>query len=103
MRTINKNSLAFLLMLILLCPVCSISSLRAQDVSSSTDDLPTLLFQSEEPLFLTLTMDTKSVLHDREAEESHPAEISYTDPEGNIINPPVKIKLRGNFRKDPKL
>ncbi len=33
--------------------------------------------------------------------ENHPAEISYTDQEGNEIKLPIKIKVRGNFRKDP--
>ena len=88
-------------MLVLICPVHSFSWLCAQEVSSGTDDLPTPLFQSDEPLFLTLSMDIKTVFRDIEEKEDHPAEITYTDQEGNQIKLPVKIKLRGNFRKDP--
>ena len=75
-------------------PVC------AQDISTGTSDLPSSLFQSEEPLYLTLSMDIKSVFQDREEEPSHPAEISYTDEEGNKTTIPIKINVRGNFRKD---
>lgn len=59
------------------------------------------LFQSDEPLFLTLSMDVRKVIRDIEEEESHLAEIRYTDQEGDEIKLPVKIKVRGNFRKDP--
>jgi hypothetical protein len=101
MRSINKNYVAFLSLLVLICPIRSSSWLYAQDVSSSTEDLPTPLFQSDETLYLTLSMDIKAVFRDREEEESHPAEISYTDQEGNEITLPIKIRVRGNFRKDP--
>lgn len=101
MRSINKNNLAFLLLLVLICPIRSHSWLYAQDVSSSKDDLPKPLFRSDEPLFLTLSMDIKTVIRDIEEKENHPAEISYTDQEGNEIKLPIKIKVRGNFRKDP--
>jgi hypothetical protein len=100
-RSIHKNNLAFLILLMLIGPVYSFSRLDAQDVSSHTGEAPMSLFQSNEPLFLTLSMDIKTVIRDIEEEESHPAEISYTDPEGNEIKLPLKIKVRGNFRKDP--
>jgi hypothetical protein len=45
-------------------------------------------------------MDMKSVFSNREEEESHPAEISYTNAEGIIISIPLKVSVRGNFRKD---
>jgi hypothetical protein len=101
MRSINKNNLAFLLLLVLICPIGSFSWLDAQDVSSNAGEPPLPLFQSDEPLFLTLSMDIKTVFRDIEEKEDHPAEISYTDQEGNEIKLPLKIKLRGNFRKDP--
>jgi len=87
-------------MLVLICPVHSLSWLCAQDISSGTDDLPTPLFQSDEPLFLTLSMDMKTVLRDIEEKEDHPSEITYSNQEGKEIKLPVKIKVRGNFRKD---
>ncbi len=101
MRSINKNYVAFLLLLVLICPINSFSRLHAQDVSSYTGEPPMPLFQSDETLFLTLSMDIKKVCRDREEEESHPAEISYTDQEGNEITLPIKVRVRGHFRKDP--
>jgi len=87
-------------MLVLICQLQSFPWLSAQDISSGADDLPTPIFKSDEPLFLTLSMDIKTVIRDREEKESHPAEIHYTDQEGKEIKLPVKIKVRGNFRKD---
>jgi hypothetical protein len=87
-------------MLVLIGQPHSFPWLSAQDNSSGADDLPAPLFQSDEPLFLTLSMDIKTVIRDIEEEESHPAEISYTDAEGTEITLPLKIKVRGNFRKD---
>ena len=101
MRSINKNYLAFLILIVLICPINSFSRLDAQDVLSYTGEPPMPLFQSDETLFLTLSMDIKTVCRDREEEESHPAEINYTDQEGNEITLPIKIRVRGNFRKDP--
>ena len=101
MKSINKNKLAFLLLLAFLYQIPFFSSLCAQDFSSNTKELPAPLFQSDEPLFLTLSMDIKTVIRDIEEKESHPAEISYTDQEGKEVKLPIKIKLRGNFRKDP--
>jgi hypothetical protein len=101
MRTIFKNNLPFLLLLVLICPIGSFYWLDAQDFSSRVREPALPLFQSDEPLFLTLSMDIKTVIHDIEEKEDHPAEISYTDQEGKKITLPLKIKVRGNFRKDP--
>ena len=88
------------LLLVLIIPIKSIVLLDAQDIRPSAGESTKSFFQSDEPLYLTLTMDIKSVFSNREAEESHPAEISYTDTEGNKINIPLEINVRGNFRKD---
>jgi hypothetical protein len=101
MSTINKHILTIQFMLVLVCQLNSFSWLTAQDISSMEADLPAPLFQSDEPLSLTLSMDIKTVFRDIEEKESHPAEISYTDPDGKLIKLPIKVKLRGNFRKDP--
>jgi hypothetical protein len=101
MRSIHKNNLAFLLLLVLICPISFFSWLDAQDVLSNTGEPHMPLFLSDEPLFLTLSMDVKTVIRDIEEKESHLAEIRYTDQEGNEIKLPIKIKVRGNFRKDP--
>ena len=100
MRPIKRKILLFQLLLVLIFPIKSYVLLDAQDIRPSESNLPKSLFQSEEPLYLTLSMDIKSVLSNREAEENHPAEISYSDTEGNKITIPIKICVRGNFRKD---
>ena len=100
MRQSIKKTFLFLMVLVLICPIKFYDMLEAQDFYPGTDVPLKSLFQSDEPLYLTLTMDMKSVFSNREAEESHPAELSYTDAEGKIITPPIKISVRGNFRKD---
>jgi len=97
----KKNNLAFLLVHVLISLILPFAWLGAQDVLSVDDDLQAPLFKSDEPLYLTLSMDIKTVIRDIEEEKSHPAEISYTDQKGKEINLPIKIKLRGNFRKNP--
>jgi hypothetical protein len=100
MKPINKKTLLFLLVLVLICPIKSYVLLDAQDIRPSTGEPPKFLFQSDELLYLTLSMDVKTAFLEREEEEDHLAEISYTDPEGNKTTLPIKISVRGNFRKD---
>jgi hypothetical protein len=100
MRPGNKKIFGFLLLLVLFCPIHSYFLIVAQNTHPGLGEPIHSLFQSEEPLKLTLTMDTESVFHDREEEESHQAEISYTDAEGISITIPLKINVRGGFRKD---
>jgi hypothetical protein len=96
----KKKTILFLLVLVLICPVKLYDLLEAQEFNPGMDLPLKSLFQAEEPLHLNLTMDMKSVFSNREAEKSHPAEISYTDAEGNKISLPIKISVRGDFRKD---
>jgi hypothetical protein len=100
MKPGNKKTFRFLLLLVLICPINPYILIIAQDIHPGSVEPQISLFQSEEPLYLTLTMDTGSVFQDREEEESHPAEIGYTDAEGNSITIPLKINVRGGFRKD---
>ena len=100
MRSLKRKTLLFQLLLVLIIPIKSYILLDAQDIRPSAGEPPTSLFQSDEPLYLTLTMDIKSVFSNREAEESHPAEISYIDTEGNKITIPMKINVRGHFRRE---
>jgi hypothetical protein len=99
MRPIKRKILLFKLLLVIIIPVKSYL-IDAQDIRPNSGEPPKSLFQSEELLYLTLSMDIKSVLSDREAEESHPAAISYIDTEGNNVTIPMKINVRGHFRKD---
>jgi hypothetical protein len=100
MRQSKKKTFLFLTMLVLVCPIKFYDLLEAQDFYPGTGVSIKSLFQLDEPLYLTLTMDLKSVFSNREEEESHPAEIAYTDAEGNIITLPMKGSVSGNFRND---
>jgi hypothetical protein len=61
-----------------------------------------LLFQSLEPLELTLTMDLRKVLRDIDEErEQHPARISYLNANGDTVSIPLQIRTRGHFRRNP--
>lgn len=100
MRPIKRKIPLLHLVLVFILLLKSFFLLNAQDIRPGDGEQPKALFQSEEPLYLTLTMDIKSVLSNREAEESHPAELSYTNTTGNKIIMPIKISVRGNFRKD---
>ena len=101
MRSNNLKNLAAILLLVLIVPAISFSWLDAQEIPSKTVNPPAPLFQSDEPLYLTLSMDVKTVIRDTEELKKHRAKISYTDPEGNVVKLPIKVKVRGNFRKDP--
>ncbi len=60
------------------------------------------LFQSDELLSLTITMDMRRVLKDIEDErEEHTAIISYVSPAGDTVEFTLQIRTRGHFRRDP--
>lgn len=58
------------------------------------------LFAGEDALEFTLTTPLRNVLKDRgETPVEHPAELRYTDPNLASVTLPVKLKVRGNFRR----
>lgn len=60
------------------------------------------LFDSDEILDLTISGDIRALFNDRSDDAVyHPMEISYISQEGQEISIPLKIKTRGNFRRDP--
>lgn len=62
------------------------------------------LFQSEEILQITLTADWGAVQDDRgSSPKYHLATMAYSTPAGEEVQAELKIKARGNFRKDPFL
>ncbi len=66
-----------------------------------TDDQ--LLFSNDKLLEITLRSDYKSILHDREDKPGyHDASIIYQDSAGSAVQLPARVKVRGNFRKDPE-
>lgn len=59
------------------------------------------LFQSDSILELELSGDTRALFNDREGEATYfKMELSYKDQEGEEIIHPLKVKTRGNFRRD---
>lgn len=59
------------------------------------------LFQSDSILELELSGDTRSLFNDREGEATYfKMELSYQDDEGEKVIHPLKVKTRGNFRRD---
>ncbi|MBX2876164.1 MAG: CotH kinase family protein [Saprospiraceae bacterium] len=59
------------------------------------------LFDSDTILELELSGDTRSLFNDREGEASYfKMELTYQDSSGEQIVHPLKVKTRGNFRRD---
>lgn len=62
------------------------------------------LFTSEEVLQVKLVTDYQKLLRDRGDErEYHPATLSYTDSTGATRTLDLKVMVRGNRRRDPKV
>jgi hypothetical protein len=73
-----------------------LASLQAQEHEVA------LLFQYTNPIHLEITMDMRTVLRDvGEDPSNHPAMLSYATEDGDSISLPLKIRPRGNFRKNP--
>lgn len=95
-----RPGLRFLLLVSgLLLPVSGcLSRLMAQ-----VDTLPVAaaaLFASEDILELTLHGDMRALLNDRNSEAVyHPVEMTYAAADGQTVRIPLKVKTRGNFRR----
>ncbi|WP_235861410.1 hypothetical protein [Pontibacter flavimaris] len=62
------------------------------------------LFLSEEVLHFTLRMDLKTVLRDvGDDRKSHEAVLVYKDADGTEVAEKLKVKVRGNRRRDPSV
>ncbi|CAM3437231.1 hypothetical protein POKO110462_02750 [Pontibacter korlensis] len=87
--------------------------LRAQPDSSllisATDSSALLklqnpLFINQEVLHFKLSMDVRTVLKDRgEDRKDHRAVISYKSADGALVDEKLKVKVRGNRRRDPSV
>ncbi len=65
----------------------------------SQEKAPTL-FQKKDVLQIKMEANFKSLLKDRgETPGYHGANLSYTDEKGEKISLPIKVKVRGNFRR----
>ncbi|MDX2246153.1 MAG: hypothetical protein SF052_05230 [Bacteroidia bacterium] len=71
-------------------------------LASSQNDAPPVLplFEEEDILNITITTALNELLKDREDEASyHPATITYPSKENQEISLPIRVKVRGNFRR----
>jgi hypothetical protein len=65
---------------------------------------PQPLFQSSEILELTLEVSLRNLLRDRGDERDyHQAVLTYLDPEGKPVPVELKVRVRGNNRRDPQV
>ncbi len=97
MRSLDFSPYRLLLLFLLLL-------LYGLEFTFSQENSPVVvpLFQSEDVLNISLSMDHRKVLNDvGDDPEQHPAELSYFSPEGELISLPLKIRTRGHFRKNP--
>lgn len=79
-------------------------SLQAVSQSQSKDSTKVKvgpLFKSDKVLHVKLVADFRAIQKDRGDEESyHEALLRYVDKHGDSIALPLKVKVRGNFRRD---
>lgn len=83
-----KNTILILMLF------CLTSGLAAQDGVGRG------LFESEEIFDIVLNYDIKKLSKDRgESRDYHPAKLSYTGADGNIVTLDVRLKVRGRLRR----
>jgi len=69
--------------------------------TSGNEALQLGLFEGEEILDLTLSGPIRTLFNDRDDDpEYHPMEISYQATDGTTVSIPLKVKTRGNFRRN---
>jgi hypothetical protein len=57
-------------------------------------------FIADTPLVINLEFDIREFIKNKEEEEYMPSSLYYTDHEGRVVEKEVRIKARGNFRKE---
>ncbi|MGK7369330.1 MAG: hypothetical protein ACNS64_03875, partial [Candidatus Halalkalibacterium sp. M3_1C_030] len=73
-------------------------SLAGQDVTASPSSFP--LFDSHEPLEMTMEFDIRKVLKDRgEETDYHPLSLTWIKDNAEIQSVAARVKVRGNFRR----
>lgn len=102
--------LHYLYILVRVWLLCLPLQLNAQNIQPIQAALPAAPLQVQEnPLFLSnevlhfrLSMDVKAVLKDRGDErKSHRASITYKNADGGEVEEKLKVRVRGNRRRDP--
>ena len=69
-------------------------------LSASADEYrtPDPLFQSHEPLNVSITAPLTTLIEERSKDEYLPGAFQYTEADGNTVNFDLDIRARGNFR-----
>ncbi|TPE44190.1 hypothetical protein [Pontibacter mangrovi] len=97
----------WLLYFLLLLPVCCKPQqllAQADTAALTAEELQNPLFLTEEVLRFTLRVDMNSLLKDRgEHRKDHQAVITYLNPDGTTVEEKLKVKVRGNRRRDPRV
>ena len=87
------------LMLILVIQVLLLPNITVKSLSAGKYDS---LFQSDAVISMELRCDFAAIENDRSEDPSyHEGELSYLKENGDTVKLSVRIKVRGNFRKDP--
>lgn len=100
MRPATRRIIFIPFLLVFMTLANSQALLDAQGNTPDAGGLPKPLFQSDEPMVLTLSMDIGRVFENRESKEIHEAELSYAGTNGETRSLPVNVQVRGHFRKD---
>lgn len=87
------KSLLFILALVTL--PCLILPAKADDSS-----LPDLLFQSDEPLDVTITAPLTTLIKERSKDDYLAGVFQYTNADGSTVDFDLSIRARGNFRHE---
>lgn len=95
----NRNFLLFLLLIII--PQLGISQFISEEqVINDTITIFDNFFSEEKPITLTLKFDLKAYQKSRKSEQYQPAELIYQFDDSTRLVHNVKIKTRGEFRKN---
>lgn len=88
-------SLVFLLLVLAIS-----GGVSAQNTPLSDSTRHDILFSSDSVLAFTLMTSFTRILADRgDTTKAHPAQLHYQDPQGTTVTLPVKLQVRGNFRR----
>lgn len=88
------------LLLSLFLLLASINGAYAQTTPSPDSTRNTALFRTDSVLAFTLTASFTQLIKDRsDTAKAHPTLLTYQNPQGETISLPVKLQVRGNFRK----
>jgi len=80
--------------------VAILITLTGLSLSASADEYrtPDPLFQSHEPLNVSITAPLTTLIEERSKDEYLPGAFQYTEADGNTVNFDLDIRARGNFR-----